>query len=38
MDTKQRIDLLLDQLEDDTLTQLEITKLERKLKILQAQQ
>jgi hypothetical protein len=38
MDTSQRIEKLLDQLENPTLSQLEITKLERKLRILQAQQ
>lgn len=38
MDTEQRIEELLDQLQDPKLTVVEITKIERKLKILQHQQ
>lgn len=38
MDIEQRIERLLDQLEDPKLTQVEVDKIEAKLKILRSQQ
>jgi hypothetical protein len=38
MDTEQRIDRLLDQLEDPMCTEADIARIEAKLKVLRAQQ
>lgn len=38
MDTEQRIDRLLDQLEDPKCTEADIARIEAKLKVLRAQQ